>query len=120
MSKNCLDILEKEVDAKGRKITVHKLMLPKPVYISELECEGLDHMDFQPTRLVDERLAASYVNFYISNGAIIMPGFGDDNDEVAKRTLEKLFPTRKVIQIYARDILIGGGNIHCITQQIPR
>jgi len=120
MSKSCLTILENEVDAKGRKINVHKLPLPKPVYITEAECGGLDNMDFQPTRVGNERLAASYVNFYISNGAIIMPGFGDDNDEVAKRTLEKLFPTRKVIQIYARDILIGGGNIHCITQQIPR
>lgn len=120
MSKSCLDILENEADAKGRKIIIHKLPLPKPVCITSAECEGLDNMDFQPTRASDERLAASYVNFYISNGAIVMPGFGDDNDEVAKEILEKLFPTRKVIQIYARDILIGGGNIHCITQQVPR
>ena len=48
-----------------------------------------------------------------------MPGFGDAADERAKKILQKLFPTREVIQIYARDILIGGGNIHCITQQIP-
>ena len=84
-----------------------------------------------PTRTPNERLAASYVNFYIANDAIIMPGFAnpkcDDclnlsykkSDREAKKILENLFPTRKIIQVYTRDILIGGGNIHCITQQIP-
>ena len=120
MSKSCLDILEGETDARGRKITVHKLPLPSPVYITEEERDGLLHMDMEPTRQENERLAASYVNFYISNGAVVMPGFGDENDEKAKKILEELFPDRQVIQIYARDILIGGGNIHCITQQIPK
>lgn len=120
MSKSCLDILSHETDAAGRPIKVHKLPLPKPVCMTTEECEGLDNMDFEPTRDSGERLAASYVNFYIANGAIIMPGFNDTNDEPAKKILEGLFPDRKVIQIYARDILIGGGNIHCITQQIPR
>lgn len=119
MSKSCLDILEKETDAKGRKLVVHKLPLPKPIYITEEECSGLDNMDFNPTRTPNERLAASYVNFYIANKAIIMPGFRDEKDIAAKNILQELFPTRQVIQIYARDILIGGGNIHCITQQIP-
>ena len=117
--KTCLDILENSTDAKGRKIKVHKLYLPKPVTITELQCEGLDTCDFQPTRTPGERLAASYVNFYISNGAVVMPFFGDPADEPAKEKLSELFPTRKIIPVYARDILIGGGNIHCITQQIP-
>lgn len=131
MSKSCLDILSGETDAKGRPITVHKLPLPKPVCITQEECEGLDNMDFEPTRTPGERLAASYVNFYISNGAIVMPGFAKpgacdslnksyaESDKLAFDTLSALFPDRNVIQIYARDILIGGGNIHCITQQIP-
>ena len=76
-------------------------------------------MDGQPTRTPGERLAGSYVNFYIANGAVVMPGFDDPMDQPAKELLQRLFPTREVIQIYARDILIGGGNIHCITQQIP-
>lgn len=119
MSKSCLDILENSTDAKGRKLTVHKLPLPKPVCITEKECEGLDDMDGVPTRIPGERLAASYVNFYISNGAVVCPQFGDENDQKALDILQELFPSRKVIGIYARDILIGGGNIHCITQQIP-
>lgn len=119
MSKSCYDILSREVDAKGRSITVHKLRCPKPVTITAEECGGLDTMDFQPTRTPGERLAASYVNFYIANGAVIMPFFGDPADEPARDLLAELFPEREVIPVYARDILIGGGNIHCITQQIP-
>ena len=119
MSRSCLEILERETDAKGRKITVYKLKCPSPVTITAEECEGLDTMDFEPTRTPGERLAASYVNFYIANSAIVMPFFGESADEPAWELLQSLFPERKVIPIAARDILIGGGNIHCITQQIP-
>ena len=119
LSRSCLEILEGSTDAKGRPIKVHKLYLPKPVTITAEECDGLDTMDFEPTRTPGERLAASYVNFYISNGAIVMPFFSDPADEPARAKLQELFPERRVIPVYARDILIGGGNIHCITQQIP-
>ncbi len=119
MSRACLDYLEQTLDAKGRRIRVHKLPLPQPVTVTEEECQGLDTCRDQPTRTAGERLAASYVNFYIANGSIVMPGFGDPADQAAKEILQGLFPDREVVQIYARDILIGGGNIHCITQQIP-
>lgn len=120
LSKSCLDILNNETDAQGRKIIVHKMPIPSPIYITQEECSGLDHMNFEPTRVPGERLAGSYVNFYIANKQIIMPGFNDPMDKEAKALLQCLFPDREVIQIYARDILIGGGNIHCITQQIPK
>ena len=70
-----------------------------------------------------ERLAASYVNYYYTNDSILLPQFGGANEESDKRAVEimtSLAGTRKVVPIYARDILVGGGNIHCITQQIPR
>ena len=120
MSKSCYDILINETDAKGRKLNIHKLPCPSPIYITEDECEGLINMDGDPTRTNGERLAASYVNFYIANKNIIMPGFDDPMDSIAKEILQNLFKDREIIQIYARDILIGGGNIHCITQQIPK
>ncbi len=120
MSRACLEYLNSARDAKGRRITVHKLPLPKPVTVTKEECEGLDACWDEPTRTAGERLAASYVNFYISNGNIVMPKFGDPADDKARDILQGLFPHRKVVQIYARDILIGGGNIHCITQQVPR
>jgi len=64
-------------------------------------------------------LPASYVNFYLANGAVIMPGFDDPNDEAARGVLAQCFPGRDIMQIDALDIVQGGGGIHCITQQEP-
>ncbi|MFZ2288117.1 MAG: agmatine deiminase family protein, partial [Halopseudomonas yangmingensis] len=63
--------------------------------------------------------AGSYVNFLIVNGGIIAPAFGDPHDEAAHDLLEQLFPDRRVVMVPGREILLGGGNIHCITQQQP-
>ena len=70
-------------------------------------------------RKAGERLAASYVNFYITNGGVLIPQFEDEMDAEAVNIIGGLFPGRKVYPVYARDIIVGGGNIHCITQQIP-
>ena len=115
-----LTYLQSQRDAKGRPITVHKLPLPRPVYVTEAECAALEPMDGEPTRSPGERLAASYVNFYIANGGIILPAFGDPADEQAAEVLQRCFPGREIVPIPARDILTGGGNIHCITSQVPR
>ena len=64
-------------------------------------------------------MAGSYINFYIANGGVVMPGFGVPQDEAARVVVQSLFPERKVVQVYSREILLGGGNIHCITQQQP-
>ena len=119
ISNAALDVLLRETDAKGRKINVHKLHLPSPVLITEEESEGVDAIDGTLPRNPGDRLAASYANFYIANGAVFLPLFGDEKDEDAKNLLSHLFPEREVIGIYAREILLGGGNIHCITQQVP-
>ncbi len=115
-----LAVLENSTDAKGRRITVHKLPIPqKPVCITEEDLAGYTFAENEDNRTVGERLAASYVNFYISNTAVIAPVFGDENDDTALGILRELFPDRTVVPVYARPILLGGGNIHCITQQIP-
>ncbi len=120
LSKSCLDVLERVTDAKGRKIKVRLLPIPeKPVRITEKECGELDFCDGKPVRTPGERLAASYVNFYITNDAVLVPQFGDNMDKTAVDILGNCFPNRKIEPVFARDILIGGGNIHCITQQIP-
>ncbi|HEM6345598.1 TPA: agmatine deiminase [Streptococcus suis] len=120
MSKADLDYLEKQVDAKGRKLTVHKLPIPKhPILVTEEDLPGYVYEAGEEERTAGERLAASYVNFYVSNGAVLVPQFADEHDAQALELLAQLFPTRKVVGIPARDILLGGGNIHCITQQIP-
>ena len=123
LSKASLDYLESETDAKGRKIKVHKLPIPDHTVL--IEKDDMDNLVFEEgedVREIGERLAASYVNYYYTNNAIILPQFGGYNEESDKRAvriMESLSNGRKVIPIYARDILVGGGNIHCITQQIP-
>lgn len=110
-------------DAKGRSITVHKLPIPrKPVTISEHDLAGFVFEEGEDVREVGERLAASYCNFYFANGAVILPVFGGGNrrsDRAAVKLMRSLCPDRKVIPVRASDILLGGGNVHCITQQIP-
>ena len=113
-------ILENETDAKGRKFMIHKLPIPeKPVCIQEQDLKGLMFEPGEDTREAGERLAASYVNFYIANEAVLVPQFQDKHDKLACDILGKLFPERRICPIDARAIIIGGGNIHCITQQIP-
>ena len=121
MSMSCLKVLENETDAKGRKIKVRKLPIPSNhICITEYDLKGLEFEDGEDEREAGERLAASYVNFYISNKAVIVPQFGDKNDKAACDILSEAFPERQIIPVYARDIIVGGGNIHCITQQIPK
>jgi agmatine deiminase len=115
----CLEKLENTLDAKGRKIEVVKLQIPGLSQLTEEESEGIELSSTSISRKAGERIAASYVNFYIANGGIVFPLFKDSNDEKARETLQKVFPGREIVGVYSREIVIGGGNIHCITQQQP-
>ena len=119
-SVEALNYLESETDAKGRKIKVHKMYTPSTILITKEESEGVDAVDGTLPRQEGDRLAASYVNFYTGNGFIALPVFDDPNDQKAIDLLQELFPDRKIEPVYAREILLGGGNIHCITQQVPQ
>src|ERR1043166_2977740 len=66
-----------------------------------------------------ERLPASYANFYVANGVVLVPTFNDTNDRVALNTLAELFPDRHVVGIHAVDLVWGLGTLHCLTQQQP-
>lgn len=120
MSKAAYDYLLSETDAKGRKLKIYKLHIPNEVRITKEESEGVDSVDGTLPRVEGDRQAASYANFYIANKAVILPLFGDEvHDKAAMETLQEIFPDRTVEGIYAREIILGGGNIHCITQQQP-
>ncbi|MDD6282730.1 MAG: agmatine deiminase [Oribacterium sp.] len=118
-----LKVLTEETDARGRHFLVHKLPIPDvPVTIRPEELSGYCFEEGEDTRETGERLAASYVNFYIGNEVVLLPAFGDENaasDQRAREILAGLFPERRVVSVPARAIIVGGGNIHCITQQIP-
>jgi agmatine deiminase len=96
-----LQRLQGMTDQFGGKLTVEMLPMPRPVVF-----EGF-------------RLPASYANFYIANRVVIVPTFNDANDRVALATLGKLFPGREVVGIHCRDLVLGLGTLHCMTQQEP-
>ena len=89
-------------DARGQPFKIIKLPLPK----NRLEFDG-------------DRLAPTYANFYICNGAVIVPTYGDPNDERALEILRPIFPEREVIGLSSRALITGGGSFHCVTQQQP-
>ena len=120
ISRAAYEVLARAKDARGRRLKIHKLAQPGPLYMSDAEAAGIEPSPDCKQRRAGERLAGSYVNFYIANRHVIMPLLDPRTDRAARATLAKLFPRRKVIGVPAREILLGGGNIHCITQQQPR
>ena len=88
-------------DARNRKLEVIELPMPEPVAFA------------------GQRLPASYANFYFSNGTLLVPTFGDPADRVALGILSELFPKRRVVGVYCRDLVLGLGTLHCSTQQEP-
>ena len=85
----------------GSKVEVVDLPLPAPLYFD------------------GRRLPASYANFYIANGAVLVPTFDDPKDRTALGVLAELIPDRPVVGIHAVDLVWGLGTIHCLTQQEP-
>ncbi len=118
-SAEAYDRLRSARDVKGRRLEIHKIHQPEPMYMTGEEAAGLDIVDTAISRPEGERLAGSYINFYIANGGVVAPQFDDPHDRPALQTLADLFPNAQIIGVYAREILLGGGNIHCITQQQP-
>jgi agmatine deiminase len=96
-----LAILESSSDQDGEPLRVVTLPMPQPVYFA------------------GQRLPASYANFYIANKLVIVPTFTDPNDRIALNTIAQLFPSREVLGIPCRDLVLGLGTLHCMTQQQP-
>ncbi|HOW69877.1 MAG TPA: agmatine deiminase family protein [Phycisphaerae bacterium] len=101
MSVDNLERLKRATDAAGRSLTVVTIPMPEPVLFG------------------GERLPASYANFYIANSVVVVPTFNDPNDRVVLATLAGLFPNRRVVGIHCRDLILGLGTLHCLSQQQP-
>ena len=107
----------RRLDAAG--LDVRLLPSPGPLFMTAEEAAGIDVVPGTKPRAAGDRLAGSYVNFAIANGAVVVPLLDERHDDEALETIGALFPHRSVIGVRAREILLGGGNIHCITQQVP-
>jgi agmatine deiminase len=119
VSADAWERLHEARDARGRRLKVHKLPMPGPLAMSAREARGVRRCLGSAPRRSGQRLAASYVNFYAANGGIVMPLLDPARDRAAARVLRGLFPRRRIVGVRTREILLGGGNIHCITQQVP-
>lgn len=107
-------------DARGRRLEIIKLPQPRtPLTLTATEAGGIEPRAGTQPRRAGTRLAASYVNFLIANDIVVVPAFDDPNDARARDILAEQFPDRRVRQVAGREILLGGGNVHCITQQQP-
>lgn len=120
ISRAAYEVLRKAKDSRGKPLKVHTLAQPGPLYMTEAEAAGIEPSPDCKVRRAGDRLAASYVNFYLTNRSVLMPLLDPRTDRRAKSSLARLFPRRKLIGVASREILLGGGNIHCITQQQPK
>lgn len=119
-SEAAYNLLKSETDANGRKFEIIKVKVPAPIYMTSKEAKGIKvGKNNAKSRVEGNRLAASYINYYQGEKFVILPAFGVPEDKLAKATFEKLYPEKEIIQINSKEILLGGGNIHCITMQIP-
>jgi agmatine deiminase len=119
ISREARQRLEAATDARGRALEVVTLPSPGPLAMTAEEAEGVDLVGGTKPRRAGDRLAASYANFYLGNERVVFPLLDERCDDEAAAILRRCFPEREVVGVPAREILLGGGNIHCITQQVP-
>ncbi len=93
--------LQAASDQNGKPLNIVDLPMPSPIVFEQ------------------RRLPASYANFFIANGIVLVPVFNDPNDREALNTLSALFPSREIVPIYSGDLVWGLGTLHCMTQQQP-
>ena len=113
------EALERMTDAGGRSLKVHRITLTHQPILME-GASTVQHVEGTLPRMDGCICAASYLNFLITNGGVIVPQFGDTADALALEQLGKVFPDKTVVGVNTREIVYGGGNIHCITQQQPK
>jgi len=119
ISADALERLRATRDARGRGLEVVTVPSPEPLTMTDEESRGVHSAAGSRPRNAGDRLAASYVNFYPTNTRIVFPLLDERTDERAREILASCFPDRQVVGVPSREILLGGGNIHCITQQVP-
>lgn len=119
ISRDAYERLRSSTDARGRRLEIYPIHQPGPLVVTPDEADGLDIVPTSRRHEAGDQLPGSYINYYVANGAVIVPTFNDPHDAPALENLRQLFPGRVVLGVPARDILLGGGGIHCITQQQP-
>jgi agmatine deiminase len=111
--------LEAATDARGRSLDVRLVPMPGPLTMTLDEAAGVLASPGTKPRRAGDRLAASYVNWYVANDLVVVPRLDERHDDGVLELVGGWYPHRRVVGIDSREILLGGGNVHCITQQVP-
>lgn len=111
--------LESTVDARGRSIEVVPVPAPSLPPVTADEEAGVDRSLGAKPRIAGDPLAASYVNSYVGNSVVVFPKVDPRHDDFVAELLARELPGRRAAGVPGREILLGGGGIHCITQQVP-
>ena len=126
ISLDAYNILKNAKNAFGQNYDVIKITQPPAMYYTEEDQIGVDSSEYAIPRKAGDRLPASYINCYFCNGAILIPSFGSSNETItssydsrAYKKYASILKDRKIIPIPSRELLLGGGGIHCILQQVP-
>lgn len=109
-------ILSEAKSSDGGKYEIIKVPLPGAFARTAEDCEGLEYSDGSKNRPIGEIIQPSYINFAFVNGGVIVPQFGDKNDERALSLFKRFFKDRRVLPFASREIVLGGGGIHCLTK----
>lgn len=128
-SRKALEVLEASTDANGSRFKVHKLHQPGPLYMTEGERNSmpdsmLDEDEWDEETMDEEdrfedRMPGSYINYILTNNRVIFPLLDPQTDPIAKETFARAFPKHEIIGVEGREILLHGGNFHCISQNLP-
>lgn len=114
--RKAFDTLNSQTGAKGEKFKIIKVELPLPFERTEEDCVGLTSQEGSKERFLGETIQPSYINFIFANGAVIIPSFEDEKDKVVLDLFKEVFKEKEIIQFPAREIVLGGGGLHCITK----
>ena len=117
--KAAYDTLKDATDAKGRKLTIHKIPIPPVLHITKEQSEGVDISESAAPRTDDMPLAVTYINSYFVNGGLLVPMYNCPEDDIAVNMFKEIMPEREIIRIYTKEWSMCGGNIHCMALQQP-
>lgn len=119
--KNTIELLKSAKNIQGENYNIHLLPVPPIQMITLEESLSFSQSKGEINRVEGEKLAASYINLMFVNGGIILPGFDCSEDHVAVELLRAAFPERQV-ELFknTKELLMGGGNIHCLSKEIPQ
>ena len=118
--RNAESIIKNNYELMERPLTIHKIPIPNVKARTDTECEGIEIENVSYERFKNEILLGSYLNFIFVNDGILLPRYDCEEDSIAIQTFTDIFPSRKIYTLNSRELILGGGSLHCSSYHIPK